>query len=131
MKETFYWWMKLSWVILKITLFSIFCIFMKIVLTIIPTARKRYVENLQKHLKTESHDYLQWINESTMSDFLFSWRMVRSMYQTLMQDMNKTAALYCQAPNPSLHTPVTGDTKNLLSVATSNLPLIINFGSCT
>ena len=45
--------------------------------------------------------------------------------------MNKTAALYCQAPNPSLHTPVTGDTKNLLSVATSNLPLIINFGSCT
>jgi len=104
---------------------------MRIQFLIDPTARKRDLERVTAsyNLPKEGLKYIQWRNEYTVSNFFYTWNMISDYFVTLLQDLNKTAILYGDAPNPLLHTE-TG-TIRLLSIAKDSIPLVINFGSCT
>jgi len=98
-----------------------------------PSARRRDLEEITQsyNLPAEGLKYLQWRNEYTVSKFFYTWKMIEDFFKTNLQDINKTARLYSSAPNPSLQSPETGASEALLSVASPDLPLVINFGSCT
>jgi len=109
------------------------CIFMRLKFLVDPKAREKDLEEVTKSydLPPEGLKYIEWRNAYTVSNFFYTWNMVHDFFLTQLQDINKVATLYSPAPNPALHHPVTGDKVPLLSVASSQLPLVINFGSCT
>jgi len=106
---------------------------MRIKFVIDPSARGRDLEEVTKSydLPEEGLKYIQWRNEFTVSNFFYTWNMVQDYFITLLQDLNKKAVLYRPAPNPALQDPSTGEQKPMLSIVTSSVPLVINFGSCT
>ena len=97
------------------------------------------MEKFKAHLKLKVTDENKDILDKTADeDFMFSWNGISVMFKLMLQDANKvnilnklsssfdqnilihnhlqTAKLYGAAPNPLLHDPVTGDTKNLLAM---------------
>ena len=95
-------------------------------------------EKFKAHLKLKVTDENKDILDKTADeDFMFSWNGISVMFKLMLQDANKvnlvitlssfeqnivihhlqTAKLYGVAPNPLLHDPVAGDTKNLLAMA--------------
>ena len=95
-------------------------------------------EKFKAHLKLKVTDENKDILDKTADeDFMFSWNGISVMFKLMLQDANKvnlvitlssfeqnivihhlqTAKLYGAAPNPLLHDPVAGDTKNLLAMA--------------
>ena len=97
-------------------------------------------EKFKAHLKLKVTDENKDILDKTADeDFMFSWNGISVMFKLMLQDANKvnllnklsssfdqnillhnhlqTAKLYGTAPNPLLHDPVAGDTKNLLAMA--------------
>ena len=97
------------------------------------------MEKFKAHLKLKVTDENKDILDKTEDeDFMFSWNGISVMFKLMLQDANKvlhyhhsiqnilihitttylqTAKLYGAAPNPLLHDPVAGDTKNLLAMA--------------
>ena len=94
------------------------------------------MEKFKAHLKLKVTDENKDILDKTADeDFMFSWNGISVMFKLMLQDANKvshsiqnilihitttylqTAKLYGAAPNPLLHDPVAGDTKNLLAMA--------------
>merc|ERR1712226_47739 len=133
MGSRLWWWWDLFLVLLKTLQLSFVCGLMRIKFLIDPSARKRDLEEITRsyNLPPEGFKYLQWRNEYTVSKFFYTWKMIEDFFKTNLQDINKTARLYCSAPNPSLQSALTGASQDLLSAASTDLPLVINFGSCT
>jgi len=69
--------------------------------------------------------------EDLATNYLWTWKQIKKQFSVLMQDINKAAKEFGPAPNPDLHDPLTGEVKQLLSVASKSVPLVVNFGSCT
>jgi len=133
MKAGIIWTWSFLQVLLKTFHLSLHCVYMRIKFIIDPKARKRDLEQVTESydLPKEGLKYIEWRNEYTVSNFFYTWNMVKDFFITQLQDINKTAVLFSHAPNPKLHDPLTGGESSLLSVATATVPLVINFGSCT
>jgi len=133
MKNTVVW----VWSFLKVVLRTLhlvcICICMRLKFLVDKTAREKDLEEVTKSydLPKEGLKYIEWRNAYTVSNFFYTWNMVKDFFITQLQDINKVASLYSPAPDPVLHHPVTGDKVPLLSVARPGQPLVINFGSCT
>jgi len=133
MRATWCWWMEFFLVLLKTVKLSIVCLVMRIKFKIDPSSRKRDLAEVTEsyNLPIEGFKYLKWRNEYTVSNFFYTWHMIKDYYKTNLQDINKSARLYSSAPDPVVHDAVTGVSTTLLSHAHPDLPLVINFGSCT
>jgi len=127
------WWIKLLKVLWKSLNLIVYCIYMRIHFILDPSARKRDLEKITAgyNLPREGLKYIEWRNEYTVSNFFYTWNMVYDDFVSQLQDINKTAKLYEEAPNPIVHVPSSEETVRLLSVASKGVPLVINFGSCT
>merc|ERR1712156_138270 len=129
---TMEWWVNMVKVAGKMVMMVVFIIIMRIRCIFDPEAKSRMTEKFKAHLKLKVTDENKDILDKTADeDFMFSWNGISVMFKLMLQDANKTAKLYGVAPNPLLHDPLAGDTKNLLAMAKKSVPLVVNFGSLT
>merc|ERR1711899_429941 len=129
---TMEWWVNMVKVAGKMVMMVVFIIIMRIRCIFDPEAKSRMTEKFKAHLKLKVTDENKDILDKTADeDFMFSWNEISVMFKLMLQDASKTAKLYGVAPNPLLHDPVAGDTKNLLAMAKKSVPLVVNFGSLT
>jgi len=133
MKQELIWTWRFLQVLLKTFHLTLHCLHMRLKFLIDPTARKRDLEQVTESydLPKEGLKYIEWRNEYTVSNFFYTWNMVKDFFITQLQDINKKAVLFSPAPNPKLYNSITGEESSLLSVAEGTVPLVINFGSCT
>merc|ERR1712079_20166 len=129
---TMEWWVNMAKVAGKMVMMVVFIIIMRIRCIFDPEAKSQLMEKFKAHLKLKVTDENKDILDKTEDeDFMFSWNGISVMFKLMLQDANKSAKLYGAAPNPLLHDPVAGDTKNLLAMAKKSVPLVVNFGSLT
>jgi len=121
------WWINLLKVIGKTLMLMVMSAFMRLQYWIDPSAKQRDLEKLG----TSGNGKYDPDPESVTSNYLWTWKMISKRFTRLMQDINKVAQEFESAPNPKLFDPTTGEARQLLSVATKSVPLVVNFGSCT
>jgi len=130
----FEWWFNLLKVLGKTFFMILMCGVMKIKYLIFPEAKKRDFELMAKEKKVEitEENKKYWVGSdpSNLDNFLFTRKQIMAGFNAMFQDINKTAKLYGSAANPELF-DADGNHLKLLSVARPNIPLVINFGSCT
>jgi len=121
------WWINLIKVIGSMIVVIVMSAFMRLKYWINPSTKKKDLEKLaiSKNGKYDPDP------EDVTTNYLWTWKMISKRFKVLLQDINKTAYEFGPAPNPELHDPRTGEVKQLLSVATKSVPLVVNFGSCT
>jgi len=126
------WWINLLKVIGKMVVVIVMSAFMRLKYWINPSARKRDMEKKWKNGQNIARNNKYAPDpEDVAKNYLWSWKLIKKQFSVLMQDINKAAKEFGPAPNPELHDPLTGEVKQLLSVATKSVPLVVNFGSCT
>jgi len=105
---------------------------MKIKYWIFPEAKTRDFELMtkQRRLEITEENKKYFLDTSNMDNFLFTRKQIMAPFNAMFQDINKTAKLYGSAANPEMY-DADGKKLKLLSVASPNIPLVINFGSCT
>ena len=74
-------------VLLKTVKLSIVCLVMRIKFKIDPSSRKRDLAEVTEsyNLPIEGFKYLKWRNEYTVSNFFYTWHMIKDYYKTNLQ----------------------------------------------
>jgi len=128
----FEWWFNLLKVLGKTFFMILMVVAMKIKYWIFPEAKTRdfALMTKQRRLEITEENEKYFLDTSDMDNFLFTRKRIMAAFNAMFQDINKTAKLYGSAANPEMY-DADGKKLKLLSVASPNIPLVINFGSCT
>jgi len=115
------WWINLLKVIGKMVVVIVMSAFMRLKYWINPSARKRDMEKKWKNGQNIARNNKYAPDpEDVAKNYLWSWKLIKKQFSVLMQDINKAAKEFGPAPNPELRDPLTGEVKQLLSVATKS-----------
>ena len=118
------WWLEFLKVLLKTLGMILLSFVMRIRYWIDPSAREKDIKKMRESGKFELNDENRkyWVadNPENLEDFMWTWKQISVAFKAMVQDINKTAEIYKDAPNPKLHDPAAGDTKHLLSMATKS-----------